>query len=321
MYTNILVPLDGSAVAEAALPYARALADRTDSKLTLIRAAGHTSFFGDSGKDQQRLVARAEEYLEQLGAELARAGFTVETGVPFGGHPAEWIIEESELRRADLIVMASHDRVGVDRWLHGSVAEAVVHAAKAPVMLVKASAASSMADRFASQTPTIAVPLDQSEAAECALPLAIQTATDLRARIVLVSVVPLQTSRAVGSPEALVRYTDADYAQMEADARDYLGTIVKRIEVSGIQAKPVTRLGDAALEIASIAQQVSAAAVVMATHGRVGVVRSMLGSVAGAVVHCGTTPVVLIRPNPSRPAHATQKADTVQAGVFVSLGA
>jgi nucleotide-binding universal stress UspA family protein len=232
-----------------------------------------------------------------------------------GGQPAEWIIEEREVRRADLIVMASHHRVGVDRWLHGSVAEAVIHDAKAPVMLVKGSAANETAERFTSESPVIVVPLDQSELAEAALPIARQMAAALGARIVLVSAVPVQAPLAVGYPEMVVTYSDTDYARVEADTREYLRTIVGRINARGVQVEAVVRMGDAGLEIASTAQQYAAAAVVMATHGRTGVVRSMLGSVAGAVVQSGTTPVILLRPDRAQPAFAAQKAQETQTSV------
>jgi nucleotide-binding universal stress UspA family protein len=251
-------------------------------------------------------VLAAEEYLDQLGADLRRDGFTVETGVPFGGHPAEWIVEESEILHTDLIVMASHGRAGVDRWVHGSVAEAVVHGARPPVMLVKGSGATEIAQRLAAQTPVIVVPLDQSRAAESALPIATQTAVVLGGRLLLVSVLPIQAGTVVGTTDIQMTYTDAEYTQFQNVAAEYLRSVTERLERGGIAAEPIVRLGEPGVEIAFIAEQYAAAAVVMATHGRTGVIRSMLGSVAGAVVHRGTSPVVLIRPHGPQAAAAGQ---------------
>src|SRR5437868_1796370 len=126
MLKNILVPVDGSPVAEAALPYATALARRTGATLTLVRAARATGHPFNAGDGQAEAVAEAEIYLATKAGELAAQGFTVETGVPYGT-PSTWIPNEVELRKADMIVMATHDRTGPKRWMQGSVAETVVN--------------------------------------------------------------------------------------------------------------------------------------------------------------------------------------------------
>src|SRR5207248_6958954 len=115
MLKNILVPLDGSPLAEAALPYARAIASRAEASLVLVRAAHRSSVSADVAIDQLRAISQAEGYLTLLADSLKAHGFIVQTGVPFGGAPADWIVEETELRHIDLIVMATHDRIGPDR--------------------------------------------------------------------------------------------------------------------------------------------------------------------------------------------------------------
>src|ERR1051326_1951099 len=122
MFKNILVPLDGSLLAEAALPYAKALAARTGGRLTLVRAAHYASLLGDKAVEQHRSVEIAEDYLERQVERLAAEGYTGQAAVPFGGSTANWIVEEADIRGAELVVMATHDRVGADRWLHGRVA-------------------------------------------------------------------------------------------------------------------------------------------------------------------------------------------------------
>ncbi|MBV8719565.1 MAG: universal stress protein [Chloroflexi bacterium] len=314
MYTNILIPLDASPLAEGALGYARALAHKTGARLTLIRAAKQpASAFGDRGYEQLRAIREAEDYLAHLASTFTTEGFAVDTGVPFGGDPGDWIVEEAAFRHADLIVMASHNRVGVDHWLHGSVAEGVVHRAECPVMLVKAAAPYCVAERLASAMPTLVVPLDGSELAEFALPVATQMATALGAHIALVSIVPSQTPLVAGPTFTTATFSETEYTAMVDDARDYLRSVERSLEASGISTEHVVRIGDAALEIASIAQQHRAATVVMATHGRAGLVRAMLGSVAGAVVRCGNTPVVLVRPDRPQRILAAQSLREVAA--------
>src|SRR5438105_968930 len=172
MFKDIPVPLDGSPLAEAALPYAKALAARTGGRLTLVRAAHYASLLGDLAVEQHRSVEIAEDYLERQVERLAAEGYTAQAAVPFGGSTANWIVEEADMRGADLVVMATHDRVGADRWLHGSVAETVVHRLSLPVMLVRAGDAEQLAARFTDQEPFVVVPLDGSELAEAALPIA-----------------------------------------------------------------------------------------------------------------------------------------------------
>src|SRR6266498_2208953 len=140
MYRNILVPLDGTRLSERALDYAEPLAERIGAELTLVRAA-HAPFnaLGDAGIDAQRGIMIAEGYLESLRAQLSDRGLHVQIGIPFGGSAAKWIVEEIALRHADLVVMATHTREGPTRWIHGSVAEAVVGQASVPVMLVQPS--------------------------------------------------------------------------------------------------------------------------------------------------------------------------------------
>jgi nucleotide-binding universal stress UspA family protein len=300
MFSSILVPLDGSPVAEAALPYARSLAARTGATLTLVRAAKQSALFGNSDESQQQAIACAEDYVGQFATALSDQGLTIETGVPFGGDPARWIVEECDVHHADLIVMATHDRIGVNRWLHGSVAESVVHATKLPVMIVKASSPPELAQRFDVGQPVLVVPLDGSAFAESALPVATRLAGVTRARIVLMMVVPNQTNWLVTQTGMLVTSSEAEFAEMERDGRVYLESIATNVRMSGLEVQAIVRIGDPALEIASIGQQYAAAAIVMATRGRTGIVRSMLGSVAGAVLHGANVPVVVTHPSRQR---------------------
>src|SRR5689334_19312216 len=109
---KILVPLDGTPVSETALPFAEALARRTGATVALIRTAHVQS---------SSAIVDAEHYLTGFAEQLANRGLPAETGVAVGGAAADWIVEEISLRKADLVIMATHDRTGPDRWLHGSV--------------------------------------------------------------------------------------------------------------------------------------------------------------------------------------------------------
>jgi nucleotide-binding universal stress UspA family protein len=316
MFKNILVPLDGSFVGETALPYARALALRTGASLTLVRAAHIPTGVGDRRSEYQRVIGEAETYLSAQAVKLASRGFAVQTGVPFGGSPAAWITEEVGMRKADLIVMATHDRSGPNRWLHGSVAEAVVRQVAVPVLLVRAMEGMRPIEPLREARPELIVPLDGSSLAEAAVPLARGLAKSLGGHIVLVGVIPTPGQFIAEQGGAIGTYVGADHTRLESEAKEYLDAILGSLTASGLSAEANVRQGKPAAEIGAVAREHGAAAVVMATHGRTGLVRTLLGSVAGEVLHQGTSPVILVRP-PELPRAEEPVLDTAASAALV----
>jgi nucleotide-binding universal stress UspA family protein len=293
MYKSILVPLDGSPLAEAALPFAQWLAERSGASLTLVRAAHARRSVGDTPPEQQRTVAEAEVYLTALADELVAHGFRVQSGVPYGGSAAACIVEEVSMRHADIVVMATRERSGPDRWLHGSVAEGVVSRAGAPVLLIRVPCSPDAVERFCDQRPVLVVPLDGSSLAEAALPGATNMAITLGGHILLVGVVPT-LGRRVAVVGGGVTYAGSKHSQLANDTRGYLAEIANRLTNTGLSAETVLREGEPAPAIAEAAAAYAAAVVVMATYGLTGAARSIMGSVAGEVLHRTSGPVVLI---------------------------
>lgn len=140
---KILVPLDGSTVAEAALPTALDLAkENPGATLTLLRAAEAVTMPGVDAVGAQVLAVReAEEYLDAVAKRLARDGrVKVKTSVWYGP-PAKSIVEGAEAGKVDLIVMNSHGRTGLGRLVLGSVAESVLRGTRCPILLLRAAGA------------------------------------------------------------------------------------------------------------------------------------------------------------------------------------
>jgi nucleotide-binding universal stress UspA family protein len=137
---TVLVPLDGSRLAEAALVSAVDLVKvSTGATLLLVRAAEASTLLpGTDPTDAQVVVVReAEAYLEAVAARLAEQGVTrVKTSVWYGP-PAPAIVEAAEVAKADLIVMSTHGRSGLGRLIVGSVAESVVRGTRRPILLVR----------------------------------------------------------------------------------------------------------------------------------------------------------------------------------------
>ena len=134
---KILVPLDGSALAESAIAKAMDLA-RGGSTLMLLRAAeAHTLPGVDPTEAQVEVVREAEEYLANVAARLKEQGIdSVETSVWYGP-AASAIVDAARLRKADLIVMSTHGRSGLGRLILGSVAESVLRGTTTPILLLR----------------------------------------------------------------------------------------------------------------------------------------------------------------------------------------
>lgn len=150
MYQRIMVPLDGSKLAECALPYAEKLAKGCDTEEVILvsvteRVQAYRPIDDPSQPLGYRLVAegvgkeerQAEKYLARITKGLEKKGIKVRPEVVLG-EAAEGIASYAELGKCDLIVMASHGRSGPSRWTHGSVAEKVFRASCVPILMVRA---------------------------------------------------------------------------------------------------------------------------------------------------------------------------------------
>jgi len=143
MYKRILLPLDGSAVAEQALPHAVAQAERFEAELILLRVVEPFPHVrGLSASDLSRIREQTAEwtrtYLKGL-AKHARGQGVIAQMATAEGRPNLAILEYSEANQVDLIVICTRGRSGFSRWLLGSVADRVVRGANIPVLLVRAT--------------------------------------------------------------------------------------------------------------------------------------------------------------------------------------
>lgn len=148
MFKHLLVPLDGSHLAEAALPAAMELAAQFDSQITLLRiiqpthlimTAADGSLYTDLLTElRQQTETDARQYLHSHLNKLRQQGYRVEMQLNEGEAVAENILETAERKNADTIVMSTHGRGGISRWVFGSVADRVLRQATIPVLLIRA---------------------------------------------------------------------------------------------------------------------------------------------------------------------------------------
>ncbi len=158
---TVLVPLDGSAVAEAALPMAEeVLRDNSDATLVLMRATSVMALpVIDPVEAEVAAVREAEAYLEKVAARMRERGIRQVVTSVWYGSAATSIVEAARARKADLIVMCTHGRSGIGRLVLGSVAESVVRGTSTPILLVRAPGApvdrpAGAAEPAADQGPT-----------------------------------------------------------------------------------------------------------------------------------------------------------------------
>ena len=139
--TKVVVPLDGSKLAEAALDKALALMGGSEATLILVRVVESIALpSGEADEPDDAAVQEAERYLSGVAARTGSERVRVAKAIWYGS-PARAIIEAAELMDADLIVMSTHGRSGVSRWMMGSVAESVLHGTARPILLVRAPGA------------------------------------------------------------------------------------------------------------------------------------------------------------------------------------
>jgi nucleotide-binding universal stress UspA family protein len=309
---RILAPLDGSELAERALPYAEDLARRVGSELVLVRAAMLFPFQKTHLSEPAReRVEEAEGYLEGVARTLRGRGLEVRTVAPYTWPEVE-IAAEARRQEADLIVMSTHGRGGLGRWVYGSVAERVVAESPVPVMLVRAWKGQS-GPIWHGEHRCILVPLDGSELAEAALPVARALVDALHGRLVLLRVEPFASwdSPVIASigpgdestgPTAVPDWDD-EQERLRTEALEYLSRLRGDSEV-----RAELRSGFPVEAILDAAREHGAALVVMTTHGRTGPGGFPLGSVADSVLRQGSMPVVLVGPGSAPDGHAQSEA-------------
>lgn len=298
---RLLIPLDGSPLSEAALTYAEDLARASDSELLLVRVAWAPMPDADWGQAQGRAVREAEAYLDSLAAGLRKRGQSVETAVISSPDPARALVDQIDVRDADLVVMGTHGRSGVDRLVAGSVAEGVLARTPVPVMLVRYGCSGHDLRRVG-KPPRFIVPLDGSSFAEAALPVAEGLARDAGAELVLLRAV--RPARSKPPVDGIAARVDDPQERLRAEAERYL---LQTAERHGLGPRVVAldaRVAQPAEAIVAASCDHLAGLVVMATHARVGPAHFLHGSVASQVLRRGAVPLLLVRPTlQAKPVH------------------
>jgi len=291
MYKRILAAVDGSEISQSALTEAVRLAGALGARLCLAYGVDAVTTNAYNRADLEQFLAPQVEagraILAKAAAVAEAAGVLqeerlLEIDAIGRGRLPEALTREAEAWQADLMVVGTHGRRGVSHLLLGSVAEGVVHIAPTPVLVVPPEAAATEAGAARPLT-NLLVAVDGTRVSEYALEEAIRVAENLKMTLRVVSVADTQANTAAGS-------------QAEA----VLSAARARAETAGVVVETRTLEGPG--QPSAVAQAVTSEAVawpahlmVLGTHGRQGLERLRLGSVAEAILRQAPAPVLLVR--------------------------
>jgi nucleotide-binding universal stress UspA family protein len=294
MFKHLLVPLDGSGLAEAALPVAARVAVALGASVTLVHVIERDAPQEIHGERHLSNPDEAYAYLGEIASTAFGPGVHVEQHV----HTAEVrdvarsIAEHTGELGPDLIVMCTHGWGGVRGWLFGSIAQQVIGLGSTPVLLVQPSRATPL---FTCQR--LLVPLDGDPAHEQGLRVAAALARACGAELHLVRVVPTLGTlpgQQATSARLLPGVTSALLDLDEEGAQKQLQRQAEQLEQQGLPASVEVARGDPALVIVRSAEKAGGDLIVLGTHGKAGMEAFWSESVAPQVCSRASVPLLLV---------------------------
>ena len=286
---RILVPLDGSKLSEKVLPQVELLAKQSNAEVILLRVVPfswpneflHVREMGD------KLDKEASDYLFTINAKLVEKGISGECCVHEGSVP-EIVCDFAKENGIDLIAMSTHGRRGVKRWALGSVADKVIQTSSVPVLLYRITGEKVTSPHY----KNILIPVDGSHFSENVFPQARYLVELFKAKVWFLHVID---THLVESFTALKDNIIEDDGKSIENIQNYFSTIEKRVKETQVAYELVIKKGNPAETICDFAKENEIDLIAMSTHGRGGIARWALGSVADKVVQSSSKPVLLIR--------------------------
>ncbi|MFN0070111.1 MAG: universal stress protein [Chloroflexota bacterium] len=288
--TTLLVPLDGSDLSEKALPAAGRIAERLGSRVVLVRAAEAHVPPGSDPSEQEIVVVRdAEAYLANVLSLVGDTCTPVVTAVPYG-RPVPSILMEIGIHQAGLVIMSTHGRGGLSQLVLGSVAASLLESSPVPILLLPGGAQFEMPR---SEHLQIIVALDGSALARSVIPDALALLGERGGTITLVRVLVPPPARVIGTNQT----GEDDPAETRAALAE-LSDVKKEIASGHIDVNLHVARGEPAIALSAVAQEIGAHVIALATHGRSGIGRLLLGSVAEQLIRSAKLPILIRGPIP-----------------------
>lgn len=291
MCRSILVPLDGSAFSEHALPLALSVARRSGAQLYLAHVLSGRGGLSN-GVDRVTAASRTV-YLERLAQQIENQSVRAPITSILTGPIADTLLDYARSIRCDLIVLTTHGRGALSRLWLGSVADVIVRRSPAPVMLVRPHQPTPDA-KVERPLRRVLVPLDGSPLAEAIIEHVVRIGRIMDFEYTLLRVVdPAALGLSLRDEEA------ADSAMLQPlkdRAHMYLDRQAEELRAQGLRVESVVTVGDPASSILAYARAHGSDVIAMATHGRGGVSLVLLGSVADKVLRGASLPMLLYSP-------------------------
>ncbi len=293
---RVLVPIDGSEAAETAITLAIRLARQHSAEIILCSAVDYVALAAETsigfGADLagmfQALDDGAKEIIGAAVKRLKNEGFDA-SGYKLDGRAANTIVSFAIEKNADAIVMGTRGLGGLPHLVLGSTAEGVLRMATVPVFVVRADS-----DVTAFETPTLVVAIDDSEPGDAAAAFAIELASAASARLIFETVIDSESLYEYAARYGT--YVSTIHDEWESEAKRLVGDAAYRAAVAGVaNVEKNVVFGEPADDIVDKANAVHADLIAIGTHGRRGLRRLALGSVAEKVVRKSNVPVVVVR--------------------------
>jgi nucleotide-binding universal stress UspA family protein len=290
---RILVPLDGSGLAESVLPTVTTMAGCLGAGLVLLHIIEEHAPQTIHGEPHLTTTGDAERYLADVQRRYA-GPVTMEQHVhgTEENNVAQSIASHVGELQADAIALCTHGRSGLRRAVSGSIAQQVLRRAAVPVLLVRART------EAPAGLKRLLVPLSGKPDSETALGMALDIAQSCKAEMNLAVVVPT-VNTVTGDLLPAARLTPIATGEAlnveEEQSRSYLGGVVDRLCASGIKANGAVLRGETIQTLADTAEQMAIDLIVIATHGRSGLDATFTGSVAAGLIGRVTQPVLMIK--------------------------
>jgi nucleotide-binding universal stress UspA family protein len=280
MFSRILVPLDGTAESNAALPAARTMALATGASVFLLQVL--------DSSELKTSASDAASKLTRVAAELAGNGLRVESAVR-PGQAADEIVQQVGEQAADVVIMRTRGRAGIERAVMGSVAERLLSRSDVPIVMLRPGGR--RMDRIAS----LLVPVDGSPGGALALSSGLGLAKATGAQIRLMEVVVPMAFQTLAPNEGPMYYDPSWDDEALSAAQAYVGGMLKHVREAGVTGEGEARTApDIPSTIVQAADDHAADLIVMSTQALTGLQRALLGSVADAVVRTSACPVLLV---------------------------
>ncbi len=297
MFEHILLPLDGSSLAERVLPHAVALSGAFDSKLTLLRVISKDSEKGENNVVNpmawQMRKSEAEAYLKSVKNRLAEVDIDSEIRI-IEGNPPQQICDFAQNEGVDLIILSSHGSSGVSAWNINSTVQKVLLRAFMPVMIIRA-----YTEEYGSLTglqyDRLFLPLDGSTRAECILPLAKSICKAQNSKAFLTHIVeepnlPKQTPISDEITSLIDQLRDINFEE----AKNYLDQVKDQFKPGNVETI-IESSKNPSIAMHNIIDREQVDLVLLSAHGHSGQSRWPYGKIALSFIVYGTTPLIIIQ--------------------------